>query len=323
VHIKTDGQVVVPQESNIPMEFVAYPSTPDFFKFTNPKYIKPTKGTSFVGTVKLHGTNASILCRSSPTLTFQYQSRNKVISTLPGDDNAGTAAFFSTLPMSTIINEILRIRRVENFEEIFIAGEWTGTGIQSGVAVAYLERFFAIFNIRVDGHWVDIRDYKTVHLPRHRVYNIANFKTYEIDINVHDAADCGRAYNLMKKYTLEVANSCPVGNALLEPEGAKPILKKGAPQVFGGEGIVWTMVPTPEYDTQLFKFKTKADQFVPVNAKASKRPPPVNGAEKVAAFVDYVLGKYTLSMNRSTRIDTYYRGDQDGARHRVFARNGP
>jgi hypothetical protein len=313
------------RKPNIPMEFVSYPSTPDFFKFTNPKYITPTKGTSFIGTVKLHGTNASILCRNSPTPTFQYQSRNKVISTLPGDDNAGTAAFFSALPMSTIIKEILRIRRVETFEEIFIAGEWAGTGIQSGVAVAYLERFFAIFNIQVDGHWVDIRDYNTVHLPHHRVYNIANFKTYEVEIDLNDAADCGRAYDLMKNYTLEVANLCPVGKDLLELEGAKLILKGGAPQVFGGEGIVWTMVPTPEYDTQLFNFKTKADQFLPVNTKASKRPPLTNArdSEKVAAFVDYVLGKYTLSMNRSAIIYTYYRGYKDGARYRVFARNGP
>jgi RNA ligase len=306
------------------MEFVEYPSTPDFFKFTNPTYTKPTKGTSFIGTVKLHGTNASILCRSSPTLIFQYQSRNKVISTLPGDDNAGTAAFLSALPMSTIINEILRIRQVETFEEIFIAGEWAGTGIQTGVAVAHLERFFAIFNIQVDGHWVDIRDYNTVHLPRHRVYNIANFKTYEVDFDLNDAADCGKAYDLMKEYTLEVANLCPVAKDLLELEGAKVILKKGAPQVFGGEGIVWTIVPTPEYDAQLFNFKTKADQFLPVNAKASKRPPPTNAtdSEKVAAFVDYVLGKYTLSMNCGASVYTYYRGDKDGARHRVFARNG-
>jgi hypothetical protein len=177
-----------------------------------------------------------------------------------------------------------------------------GTGIQAGVAVAYLERFFAIFNIRIDGHWVDIRDCKTVQLPQHCVYNIANFKTYELDINLNDEADCGRAYDLMKRCTLEVADSCPVGKDLLQMEGAKLILKKGAPQVFGGEGIVWTMVPTPEYDTQLFNFKTKADQFLPVNAKVSKQAPTVNAAEaeRVAEFVDYVLGTYALSMESCT-----------------------
>lgn len=302
------------------MDFVAYPATPDFHKFMQhvrrnlfrrdsgappsdtievaPVYLDLETQT-FLGTIKLHGTNASIRCRSvdGSDPTFQYQSRNKIITSR--DDNAGCAAFLSTIPLSTLINEILRIRKIATFEEIFIVGEWAGTGIQKGVAIASLERFFAIFNIQIDGHWVDMREYKTVHLPEKRIYNIANFPTYEVSMNLDDAADRERAFNLMKSYTLDVTTTCPVGAELFQVEDAKVISKKkkNTPntRVLGGEGIVWTLVPKPPHDTNLLNFKTKGEQFLAVGRKAAEqRPLPLTNPEKVAAFVDYALGEGRL-----------------------------
>lgn len=283
------------------MAFVAYPSTPDFAKFR--KNITPVSATpdgepsaftpaleprrrTFVGTVKLHGTNASIILRNSSNPVLQYQSRNKVISTQPSDDNLGAAAFLSKIPLDILLAEILRIRGVSIFEEIFIAGEWAGTGIQKGVAIASLKRFFAIFNIRVDGHWVDIRDYETVHSPAHRVYNVANFKTFEVTIDIDNDEEWRTGLKQMKQYSLEVANRCPVGEALLQEEDATPISKKGGALVAVGEGIVWTMAPTPDNDYQLYNFKMKSEQFS-ATAYASKPRATGSVTDEVVAFVDF------------------------------------
>jgi len=307
------------------MAFVAYPSTPDFAKFrknfilvnsvsattsgeTN-LALEPRKRT-FVGAVKLHGTNASIIIRNSSNPVVQYQSRNKVISTDPKDDNIGTAAFLSNVPLDTLLAEILRIRGASEFEEIFIVGEWAGTGIQKGVAIASLKRFFAIFNIRVDGHWVDIRDYKTVHSPVDRVYNIANFMTFEVTIDIDNDEDWGTVFKQMKQYTLEVAGRCPVGETLLQEVDATAVSKNGGAPVAAGEGIVWTMVPTSGNDYQLYNFKMKAEQFsVTAYAPKSRATGSVNH-DAVTEFVDFALGKCLILVGTTVFTISIFVGER-------------
>lgn len=306
------------------MAFVAYPSTPEFAKFR--KNILPVSATTdgepsaftplleprkrtFVGAVKLHGTNGSIIIRNSSNPVIQYQSRNKVISTQPKDDNSGAAAFLSQIPLEILLAEILRIRGAGVFEEIFIVGEWAGIGIQKGVAIASLKRFFAIFNIRVDGHWIDIRDYKTVHSPAHRVYNIANFKTFEVTIDIDNDEEWRKGLKKMKQYSIEVASRCPVGEALLQEVDATPVSEKDGAPVAAGEGIVWTMAPTSGDDYQLYNFKMKSEQLsATASAPKSLATGSVNDA--VAAFVDFALGKClflvgaTMFTIRYTRRET-------------------
>src|ERR1700753_672259 len=112
------------------MAFVAYPSTPDFHKFRTSvlksfdrrverteqegkadayvvKY--DTLKSTFVGTVKLHGTNITILFTNS-SRTPQFQSRNRIIT--PTDDNAGAAKWLADCDLTILLLEIFRIRGI-------------------------------------------------------------------------------------------------------------------------------------------------------------------------------------------------------------------
>jgi hypothetical protein len=172
---------------------------------------KLQKGT-YIGTVKLHGTNITIVYTLSNRETPQFQSRNQIIT--PTKDNMGAAAFLSKAPLRPLIDEIMRIYEQEDFTEVLIAGEWAGEGIHKGIALSSLPRFYAIFNIRIDGHWVDLRKYKTVHSPEHRIYNIMNFTTYSKDIDFQ--TDTSDIIAEMENLTNVVASKCPVGAELKE-----------------------------------------------------------------------------------------------------------
>lgn len=254
----------------------------------------PLKGT-FIGTVKLHGTNISIVfTRSGDDVNEpQLQSRNKIIT--PQSDNAGAATWLKTTNLTSILKEILRIRGIEikDFEEVLVVGEWAGMGIQKSVAINAFKPFFAIFNIRIDGHWVDIRRYSSVQRPKERILNIANFEAFEVDINLEDPEDSDRAFNLMKEYTLRVSTTCPVAVQLLAEEGAgtsAPKKKNTRPTLTTGEGIVWTMVPQPENDTVLYNFKTKGEQFLATSRPPTKAKQPASQT-KAEEFVDFALGE--------------------------------
>lgn len=281
------------------MTFVSYPSTPDFAKFArdlrhDDEGHKLQKGT-YIGTVKLHGTNITILYTLSNRATPQFQSRNQIIT--PTKDNVGAAAFLSRAPLRPLIDEIMRIYGQEDFTEVLIAGEWAGEGIQKGTALSSLPRFYAIFNIRIDDHWVDLRKYTTVHSPEHRIYNIMNFTTYSIDIDFQ--TDTSAIIVEMDNLTEAVATKCPVGaelkddlSALMATLDVSDSKKKKPAPVSTGEGIVWTLVPEPPFDTTLYNFKTKSEQFLTA-AKAPK-PPRVDRSEELAKakdFADFALAE--------------------------------
>lgn len=283
------------------MEFVPYPPTPTFDKFKKhvgytrtygngaediPEPLSEARMVTFVGTVKLHGTNASIVIRNSSKPVVQYQSRNRVITTK--EDNSNAAAFLTTIPLDSLLTEILRIWGTDTYQEIFIIGEWAGRGIQKGVAITGVNRFFAIFNIRIDGHWVDIRKYKTVHSPARRVYNIANFQNFEVTVDIDDDEDWKRSYKLMTKLSREVAKKCPVAEALLQEQIGVPTGLRDT--VLNGEGVVWTAAPTPDRDTELYNFKIKSEEFSAVS-KAPKSKNTAANDEGAAAFADFALGE--------------------------------
>ncbi|KAJ7650308.1 hypothetical protein FB45DRAFT_726937, partial [Roridomyces roridus] len=273
---------------------IPYPSTPNFKNFTTDyqkllvsdaaaKYT-PTRA-SFVGTVKLHGTNATVVFSHGDKSNPRIQSRSWIIGSNK-KDNMGTYALLSKAPLASLVDQILAARGQSTFNEIFIAGEIAGRGVQKGVAIVALERFFAIFNIRIDGHWVDIRQYKSCSLPEYRIFNVAEYKTYEIDIDF--SGSTAAAHERMNEYTTEVYDACPFGSAFVDEKGK---------QVSGrGEGIVWTMVGGDGKqfdDTVLWNFKTKGESFSTTSAPKEKKA--VVGdpatASAVMQFVDYALAE--------------------------------
>ncbi|KAJ7707733.1 hypothetical protein B0H17DRAFT_917879 [Mycena rosella] len=289
------------------MAHIAYPSTQNFKNF-KADYIRalerpqdgdsdvsdpapgkrPPARATFFGTVKLHGTNATVVFRDGNKADPQIQSRSWVIENSK-KDNLGTFALLSAAPLSALVDQILAARgQGSQFEEIYICGEIAGRGVQKGVAIVALQRFFAIFNIRIDGRWVDMRRYKSCSLPQHRIYNVAQYKTFEVDIDFR--ASTAAVHDLMTQYTAEVFEECPFGAAFVDDTGK---------QVTGaGEGIVWTMVRTPDMssedfdDTILCNFKTKGEKFTATtSAKEPQKYVNPELADATAQFVDYALAE--------------------------------
>ncbi|EJD46960.1 hypothetical protein AURDEDRAFT_151466 [Auricularia subglabra TFB-10046 SS5] len=280
--------------------FVAYPSTPAFAAFRK-DYVFALKaaadGTAatrlpsrakFLGTVKLHGTNATVVFRKNNKRAPQFQSRSRVIDAKT--DNCGTVAHLSLAPLHELVGQILRVSGAKTFEEIMVAGEVAGVGIQKGVAIAHIPRLFAIFNIRIDGVWVDMRRYAAVSLPAHRIFNLAAWPTYEVEIDFTLATNDVNVR--MMSLTDDVVRECPVGHALaseaLQTKGKQPI-------IWAGEGIVWTLVESLEdgvgFDrSRLYNFKTKGKAFS-TTAHAPKLLPSADAVAKAQAFAQYALAE--------------------------------
>ncbi len=192
----------------------------------------PQPTLKFRGTVKLHGTNSAV-CLAGDTIWFQ--SRNNVIT--PENDNAGFAAWASTINWNWLFDQL-------PFSEVEVYGEWCGGNIQSGVAITGLPKMFVIFKIHADGKWLPMAQYSFLQRPDLNIFNIENFKTWEMEIDFNKPA-------LVQNDLIEITNSveaeCPVG---------KHFGKSGV-----GEGVVWTCV-TPEYDQYGFVFKVKGERHV-------------------------------------------------------------
>jgi len=92
----------------------------------------------FQGTVKIHGTNASVV------LPENYaQSRNNIITV--ENDNAGFARFHNE--KSLVFLDFYS--QINTDLPIVIYGEWAGKGIQRGVGISEIERSFFIFGVKV------------------------------------------------------------------------------------------------------------------------------------------------------------------------------
>lgn len=114
-----------------------------------------------------------------------------------------------------------------------IAGEWAGgPNIQgTDIAVAGLEPFYTIFGIRVDSQWLDRHAWQHLRFSSgSSVYNIHQFKTYEVTVNFREERNVGGGLKTAE-LALEVQNECPVA---LQIGGIKGL----------GEGIVFIEVST-------------------------------------------------------------------------------
>lgn len=214
---------------------------------------------TFHGSVKLHGTNASVVVGPEPEV-YYAQSRSTVL-TLEAD-NAGFAAF----ALRPEVKDALTCFAVEardayfrdrDYVEPFAAttvvyGEWCGGNIQSGVAINGLPKMFVIFAVKLVNQenddersiwlmpWDVEKAFDTVApdgavlksagspaavMAEVPIYCIEKFPTYNITI---DFVNPAAAQNKLVELTNAVEAECPVGAAFG---------KQGV-----GEGIVWTCV---------------------------------------------------------------------------------
>ena len=213
---------------------------------------KPLPMLKFVGTVKLHGTNAAIGRTNDGT--HWSQSRENIIT--PEKDNAGFATFcYKNKQAFDEIFDRLSYDR-EQFESAIIYGEWCGKGVQKGVAISELEKMFVVFHIKLiakqqsedefqDANvYLSDEDVKSVVIANDdaRIFNIYDFETYEMDI---DFKHPELATNKLIEITENVETCCPVGKYF----GVEGV----------GEGIVWHCVTAP-YIRGAYRFKVKGEK---------------------------------------------------------------
>lgn len=204
--------------------------------------IKPK--LKFVGTTKLHGTNAGVILDFRNNQVY-YQSREHVIS--PIKDNNGFALY-----MSAIQNEFIAfIKHYFNCENKIVAvyGEWCGKSIQKGVAISQLPRMFVIFDVAYIDPETGKKEYfpweiiKTLeNNPETRIFNIYSFPYWTIDIDFQYPE---LSQNKLVEITTEVENECPVAHQL----GVDGI----------GEGVVWKCT-TPGFEDSGFWMKVKGEK---------------------------------------------------------------
>jgi hypothetical protein len=243
---------------------------------------KPLPTLKFRGTVKLHGTNAGIVYDMDTDL-FQYQSRERILTLT--QDNAG----FMLWAMN---HESDWRYLVENLwvptgtKKIAIFGEWCGTGIQKGVAIAQLPKMFVIFAVKAidaegNGTWLDISEDEQCLFccgddgNDLSIQSIYDFPTYEVDIDFNYPE---LSQNKMIEITEAVEAECPVGKHF----GVSGI----------GEGVVWTCVSEGWNDSGTW-FKVKGEKHS--NSKVrTLAAVDVEAVENIRAFVEAVVTKSRL-----------------------------
>lgn len=189
---------------------------------------RPLPMVNYVGTVKLHGTNAGVRVRKD---TVQPQSRERLVSI--GSDNAGFAQYVLGHEgmFCSLTDYIASTLNVPNNGQFTVFGEWCGGNIQSKVGLNALDKHFVVFNVYDhDNECYLNRDWMRKLLAEggHTVYNdarihfILEIPTYSITI---DFSEPEQFTEKLTEMTLTVEEKCPWA----EYRGAEGI----------GEGIVW------------------------------------------------------------------------------------
>lgn len=227
----------------------------------------------FVGTIKLHGTNAAVVLYKDGRI--EYQSRERVLSI--GQDNAGFMTYMSGLDLSSLFEGI------EFEDHIVIYGEWCGGNIQKGVAISGLPKMFVIFGCKVDGEWVKYERDQVADSIR----NIQDFPKYFIDIPFEDPE---LVQNTLIEWTLQVEEKCPVG----EYFGVQGV----------GEGIVFTCVSNPH-----LKFKSKGEKHSSSKVKVLNAVD-TEKLESIKQFVEYSCTENRLNQGlENIELDIKNTGD--------------
>lgn len=220
----------------------------------------------FTGTVKLHGTNASVAFNNEVGL--YYQSRQNIIT--PQVDNAGFAFFAESNRnvLQKFMTDLICKNNINTDKyTITIYGEWCGGNIQKGVAITGLDKMWVIFGVKVSAidqdtdetsYWVD---HSIIRYPENRIFNIEDYPKYEVDIDFNDPS-------------LDVENECPVGKAF----GVTGI----------GEGIVFTGT----YKDTNLRFKAKGKEH---SASKVKSLAPID-TEKLNSVNEFI--EYSVTENR-------------------------
>ncbi|AGS80916.1 RNA ligase [Caulobacter phage Cr30] len=242
---------------------------------------------TFEGTVKIHGTNASIV-HHIDGCGYVYQSRERILTL--EQDNAGFMLYMKN--QESVLHDLFETlydtlgydkRPIDDWPSIAVYGEWCGQGIQKGVAVSELSKRFIVFGIKIwnpkdstETRWLtreEIEDFKNENA---RIFNIYQFPTYKIDIDFNYPEI---AQQKMVEITENVEKECPVGAYFGVSNGC-------------GEGVVWKCI-TPGWTSSDFWLKVKGEKHS-VSKVKTLAPVDVEAVAAVKEFVEYAVTEQRL-----------------------------
>ena len=163
----------------------------------------PIPVVDYIGTVKLHGSNASV--RFTPDGDIIPQSRNRILSV--GDDNFGFAAFVEKN------KDIFKPLAPRNGEVTFY-GEWCGGNVQPKVALEQLEKHFVIFSMLHNGTMSPIArvvshsEFDITTFNKAGIYFINQIPLYKVTVDFSRPEDI---VDHLTDLTIAVEKECPWG----------------------------------------------------------------------------------------------------------------
>tara|TARA_R110000796_G_scaffold250898_1_gene381151 strand:- start:64 stop:1092 length:1029 start_codon:yes stop_codon:yes gene_type:complete len=260
--------------SNINREITFTGLDSDGIAVYDPSIKKPI--LTFKGTVKLHGTNASVCFNSENG--FWIQSRQKIITI--EKDNAGFAFFAEShkVELCSLLNKLIDEHQIDTkIYTISIYGEWAGKGIQKSVGISELEKAFYVFGVKIskpqdeefNSYWIDSSNVRNTEC---RIFNVEDYETYSIDVDFNMPQ---LAQNKFGEITEKVENECPISKAFGIDNGL-------------GEGVVWSV----EYKNTVHRFKVKGDKHSVTRVKKLANV----DIEKLKTIQDFI--DYSVTENR-------------------------
>ena len=239
----------------------------------------------FIGTVKLHGTNAGVVLDRDGVLTTQARRNTITVD----KDNAGFAGFISEPVVTNFLTTKLRsiLEQNPDAQGVALFGEFAGKTIQKGVAICQLDKFFAPFAIALvfkndndssEDEFVKqflsadyLKDFENSDL---RIFPVTMAQTFSIKVDLTDNVQVANAVEHMIDITNKVEEECPFAK-LFDISGI-------------GEGVVYHA----NYKNKHFIFKVKGEKHSVSKVKklASVNP------EEVKAINDFI--DYAVTENR-------------------------
>ena len=253
----------------------------------DPSIKKPT--LTFKGTVKLHGTNASVCFNSENG--FWIQSRQNIITIKK--DNAGFAFFAEShkVELCSLLDDLIDEHQIDTeIYTVSIYGEWAGKGVQKGVGISQLDKAFYVFGVKVSkpqdedfkSYWIDSSNVRNAEC---RIFNVEDYETYSIDVDFNMPQ---LVQNKFGEITEKVENECPISKAFGIDNGL-------------GEGVVWSV----EYKDSVHRFKVKGDKHSVTKVKKLASV----DVEKLKTIQEFI--NYSVTENRFNQAIENVFGKED------------
>lgn len=238
-----------------------------------------TRSLPLEGTVKLHGTHADILYDLTPSdlelaqnlhsqkqrasgtenhklAGVRFQSRNLELTL--GSENCGfpKELLHQTAHLHTLKTLLLHRFRTTHpsvsillSHPLLVAGEWIGSGVQRGVAVAQLTKRLVILSIALNGQWLNDALFADIEIPEAGIYNVRRAGTYKVQLSLENRPlnDDDSVLREMQDRAEQVMACCPFA-ATFGVEGK-------------GEGVVWKVDEDAWRGETALWFKTKGEGF--------------------------------------------------------------